>query len=254
MRYGDMMNLLKQDIAWSDETASPDAVLVLEPKVYDGPGWLDTSNRAETPIEIDGKYVLDFLREAQPLPKEFIPKSISIAGYNYKYAREIPRKRKWPENVPQIMPDFYALSSHKFMVSSLLREVFDVQSPGSVEYIEIDVKTPPDMIRASAYYFINVLPQARMIDWRRVNRSALGGGPGDPITLSDRRYKAVPFKPFVPGDPLIWHEMSLDDEHCSVEMDILVRGKLWNILIENFPQQFRHRNQLSHYGDAIRIA
>ena len=245
MRFVDMMNQLEQDIAWPDEAARPDAVLVLEPMANAPWNWPRASNMAATPETIDGKFIAEFLQEAEPLPSEAIPKSFSIEPYQYKFAREERDEKDWPTGLPQVMPDFYSLQHQMFVVSSFFREVLEEQCPGCVEYTEIRIDTPAHMIRAPAYYYLNVMTRAQMVDWPRVDMLAHELFRGRPIQLDGTTRKAIPYKPFGPNDPLIWHEMDLDKNRRSVQGDIMVRGRLWNILIERFPQQFMHHNQLS---------
>ena len=245
MRYADMMANLKQDIAWPDEPAHPDAVLQLEPQVYDGHGWLDTSHREETPFKVDGKTVRDFVREKRPLPHDFFPRSLSTKGYKYKASREFQNNKRWPPETPQVMVDFYGVSKEKFVVSGAFREVLQSASAKDAEFIEVRVDTPPHMIREPSYYFLNVLAQAQMIDWSRISAERIALTNKMPISLNSGTVKAVPFKPHRAGDPLIWHEMSLDSDHRATYGNILIRGILWNTLIDKFPHQFLHNNQLS---------
>jgi hypothetical protein len=138
------------------------------------------------------------------------------------------------------MPDFYLLRNNEFIISSTAREVLDATAPGAIEYIEVKIDTP--LIRAPAYYFINVLPQAQLIDWARVKPSQMTGYMNRQLS---RNSPNVPFKPRRPTDPLIWHEMDADPEHQFDQASILVRGSLWNTLIEHFPLQLRHGIQIS---------
>jgi hypothetical protein len=134
MRYADMLSKLKHDWPTEDQPAKPDAVLAFEPQVNGCESWLQHSNMAKTPTQIDGVYALDFLRAARPLPKEFVPTSFSIRGYRYK--------KKWPVDLPRVMPDFYLLRDCEYIVSSVAREVLDAIVPGAIEYIEVKIDTP----------------------------------------------------------------------------------------------------------------
>jgi hypothetical protein len=238
MRYADMLNRLKHDWPTVDEPADLDAVLELEPMVHGSERWLRYSDVAKTPDQIDGVFADEYLMKAEPLPKEFVPASFSIKAYNYSHARECRHKDKWPDGVPQVMPDFYQLRNCEYIVSSFAREILEAYAPGCIEYIEVKVDTPSDFIRAPAYYYINVLPRAQLVDWTHFVSSV------PPI-----RGKIFPFKPFGSNDPLIWHEMNIGDvkeQPIRVgQKAILVRGRLWNVLIEHFPLQLRHHMQIS---------
>jgi hypothetical protein len=209
-------------------------VLVFEPQVDGSEAWLLYSNLAKTPDYIDGVYELDFLQAARPLPKEFVPASFSIRGYKYK--------KKWPTDLPQMMPDFYLLRSRQYIVSSAAREVLDATAQGAIEYIEVKIDTPPNMIRAPTYYYINVLPHAQFIDWTRVKPSQMTGYMNRQLS---RNSPNVPFKLHRPNDALIWHEMDADPEHQFAQAEILMRGSLWNTLIQHFPLQLRGSMQIS---------
>jgi hypothetical protein len=89
MRYADMLSRLKHDWPTEDQPAKPDAVLVFEPQVDGCEKWLQYSDMAETPTQIDGVYGLEFLRDAQPLPKEMVPCRFPFEGID-------PRKNGQP--------------------------------------------------------------------------------------------------------------------------------------------------------------
>jgi hypothetical protein len=234
MRYADMVSKLKHDWPTEDQPAKPDAVLVFEPQVNGCESWLKYINVAKTPDHIDGVYELDFLEAARPLPREFVPASFSIRGYKYR--------KKWPTDLPQVMPDFYLLRDCEYIISSEARVVLDATVPRAIEYIEVKIDTPPNLIRAAAYYFINVLPNAQLIDWTRVKPSQMAGYMNRQLSRNTRN---VPFKPHRPDDPLIWHEMDADPEHQFAQAEVLMRGSLWNTLIQRFPLQLRGSMQIS---------
>ena len=234
MRYADMLSKLDHDWPEKDIPSGPDAVHVLEPMVDGCEGWLKHSNVAPTLDHINGVYGLDFLQEARPLPKEFVPASLTIQGYNPKYIEDQKPLREWPAGLPQVMPDFYLFRNNEYIVSSLARDVFEAASPGAIEYIEIQIKTPPHLIRSPSYYHINVLPQAQQIDWSKAGKTPK---PGSRSPLLSGRSKEVPFKPLSANDPIIWHEMDLDEQYRFSQSCVLIRGSLWNTLIQNFPLQ-----------------
>jgi hypothetical protein len=163
-----------------------------------------------------------------------VPASFSIRGYKYK--------KKWPADLPQVMPDFYLLRHCEYIISSEAREVLDATVPEAIEYIEVKIDTPPNLIRAPSYYFINVLPHAQLTDWTRVKPSQMAGYKNRQLS---RNSPNVPFKPRRPNDPPIWHEMSADPEHQFDQAEVLIRGSLWNTLIQRFPLQLRGSMQIS---------
>jgi hypothetical protein len=238
MRYADMVIKLEHDWPTEDQPAKPDAVLVFEPQVNGCEKWLEHTNVAKTPDRIDGVSALRFLAAARPLPKKMVPASFSIRGYDYNYIRGYRHKKQWPADLPQVMPDFYLLRNNTFIVSSAAREVLDAIVPGAIEYIEVKIDIPPNLTRALAYYFINVLPHAQLIDWARVKPSQMAGYMNRQLS---RNSANVPFKPRRPNDPLIWHEMDADPEHQFDQACVLMRGSLLNTLIEHFPLQLRSR-------------
>jgi len=134
------------------------------------------------------------------------------------------------------MPDFFALSESCFCVSHDARAILDSLAPDAVEYIEVPVETPPRMQRTSAYYYINVLPQAQLLDWDKAD--LWNWNKSTTWQMLSRHSRNVVFKPMTAADPLIWHEMSLDnDRQQSDQSIILLRGVVWNELIKHFPFQ-----------------
>lgn len=246
MRFADMMNRVKQNIAWPNERARPDAVLELEPKFDSTYRFPEILGKAATPSKVDGKFLLEYVNAGDPLPQVFFPAWIEFDKYKLKNAHSSRRGSAWPSDVSQVMPDFFRFDMVRILISEFARSLFNIYVPGKIDYIEVDVKTPPDMIRASSYYFIKVLAQAQTIDWSRIDPVALARAQGNPIGWHNSKlHKAVPFKRFSEGSDLLWHEKGLDAERRAAPGNIYVRGKLWNILVEEFDQQFQHRTQLS---------
>lgn len=218
MRYADMLSRLKHRFPTDESPGAADDVFVLEPTINGAYGyWLPWSEPSPTPDEVNGIYAWDYLQNGKPLPAEFVPRSLRIEGHRY-----IP----WPEGVPHVMPDFYHFRVDETIVSSSVRAVLDTLVPGCIEYIEINLVTPPSMVRADRYYYINVLPRSQQIDWERIGPARLC-----------RNSQGVPFKPITATAPLIWHEVGLDQNHRFYEGEVLLRGVLRNKLIEHFPLQ-----------------
>ena len=244
MRFADMMNRIKQDIAWPNERARDDAVLELVPKfdgTYDFP---DVTDFAKIPEKVHGKWALEYINAEESLPRECYPTWVSFGEYKLKNAHSSRRGGKWPQDVPQVLPDFYTFRLHT-LISSFARDVLDAYCPGAIEYIEVEVKAPPAMIVAPRYYFLNVLTQAQMIDWSKVDSAAFDRGNGIVISWAPRFLNAIPFKPLTETSPLLWYERRLDSKHRTAPGNIYVRGVLWNALVDNFDQQFQHDTQLS---------
>lgn len=246
MRFADMMNRIKQNIAWPNERARDDAVLELIPKFDSTYRFPEVTDAAERARKIDGKFALEYVYADQPLPREFFPAWVSFGPYKLKNATDMRRGGAWPADVPQVLPDFYKVNGESIMISSFAREIFDVYCPGALEYLEVEVRAPEDMIVAPAYYFIEVLTQRQMIDWSRIDSSRLRLDSKNPVNSeADWHRNSIPFKSLSESSDLLWHEQSLDSDHRARFRSIYVRGKLWNILIDNFDQQFQHRTQLS---------
>jgi hypothetical protein len=220
LKFGDMMLRLFPDDMIPDKPSNPDAVRYFHPLTC---GWfslLKVVEETKTPPTFSNKFAIDYMSAAEPLPPELVPASITIDDFS-------PGK-SWPSGLPKIMPDFYALTGDGFIVSNRAREFLEEAVPGAIQYIEIAVNLPSSILREKAYYYINVLPQAQTVDWSRAN---------DSLYCEDDR--KVPFKAMQDSDPLIWHEMSLDHGHRFSQSIVLIRGALWNKLIETFPLQLR---------------
>jgi hypothetical protein len=110
----------------------------------------------------------------------------------------------------------------------------------------------PSMKPADAYYFINVLPTARRIDWNatkipmtkrfhyltpegqldhsgpREMRDVYRANPGQLGVVFRRREKA---------DPVIWHELNVDDFYTTDQGYVLIEADLWKELDRRFPDQ-----------------
>ena len=156
MRYGDMLKRLSPKVP-IDKKSAPDAVHAFEPSVNGFLSWPKIIGEAPTPDTVNGEYCHSILQAARPVPREFVPASIKVGKYKLS--------RKWPEGLPQVMPDFYGYRFGQYFVSIDARRVLEELVPGAIEYIEVSFETPPEMKRAAAYYYINVLPQARLLDW-----------------------------------------------------------------------------------------
>lgn len=232
MRYGDMILKLYPKEP-TDKPSAPDAVHVLMPSAIGSKNlfpWLGIVAQAKTPDHHNGEnsYVIEC--DARPVPKELVPEWIRV-GYQ--------RPKKWPDGLPQVMPDFFGGVTMGSVVSSDARAVLETLAPGLIEYIELVIETPPGMVRAQTYYLINVLPQARLLDWDEAKSWNWTGTPG--LQILGENSRNVVFKPMKSTDPLMWHEMSLDDLRRSAQWLVLMRGVIWNELIKHFPMQLQHQ-------------
>jgi hypothetical protein len=167
-------------------------------------------------VELDNPF--EFYMNAKPVPTSCIPASLDIKAVNRK------------------MPDFYYVSDCQIIVSSIARAALDELAPDTIEFIEVKMNIPPQMTPAPACYYINVLPTARAIDWPASDLSPQKPG-GRVRWIASIGSKLARFRRRMPNDPLLWHELNLDDSHLAPQSYVLMRGELWRELDRRFPAQ-----------------
>lgn len=137
------------------------------------------------------------------------------------------------------MPDFFSIGAHDWYVSSRYRTVLEQYAPSQIEYIALErINIPERMKPANAYYFVNILGRAQLMDWDRTPKR----GP-----LGEKRYyfaKPPPtgwvMRTSRPGDPAIWLETDKRCEGAIYAGDgvrVYVKNELGDALERAFPSQ-----------------
>jgi len=93
----------------------------------------------------------DYYTKAKPVPKECVAATFDVAVVNRR------------------MPDFLYYRDSEIIISSRAREALDELAPDTIEYIDIKMNIAASMSPAAAYYYVNVLPAAQIIDWQKSN-------------------------------------------------------------------------------------
>jgi hypothetical protein len=142
------------------------------------------------------------------------------------------------------LPDICQPSEGFLFVSDRGRAALEELAPGCVAFFELNLKAPAHMLTAKAYYLIDVLPRAQLIDWDlsptvpRLVRApdgresrALKFPPENP---------SIKFKPATPETPPIWREADVDRPTVHFfpsKGDVFMRDELWEELNAKLPGQ-----------------
>jgi hypothetical protein len=158
-------------------------------------------------------------RDLKPVPPDLVRQTVDVGG-----------------NRP--MPDFFFLQANHYYVSSRFRAVLEKYASGAVEYIDLPFNIPANKDPADAYYFINVLGRAQLIDWestpKRCRRGRYFHWEGPP----DRWVMRAP----VPNHVAIWHEthrINEDAAYFGSGTHVFVTNELGDALSAAFPGQSR---------------
>lgn len=68
------------------------------------------------------------------------------------------------------LPDFCKAAYGFRFVSDRGRAALEELAPGCVAFFPLNLKVPPRMRPAKAYFFFDVLPRAQLIDWDQARR------------------------------------------------------------------------------------
>jgi hypothetical protein len=142
------------------------------------------------------------------------------------------------------LPDICRPSEGFLFVSDRGRAALEELAPGCVAFFPLHLKAPEHMLTAKAYFFIDVLARAQLIEWDlsptgprvvrapdgRESRSIQGR-----ITDSSIKFKAATSE-----TPPIWREADLDRPTVHFfrsKLDVFVRDDLWEALNTRLPMQ-----------------
>ena len=149
---------------------------------------------------------------------------------------------------PFELPDIAYPTNGFLFVSDRGRAALEELAPGCVAFFPLNLTASEHMRPAKAYFFIDVLPRAQLIDWDqsptvprivrapdgRESRSIKGG-----ITNPSIKFKAV-----TPETPKIWREADLDRPTVQFIFNkehIFLRDELWGALNAKLPGQLLAR-------------
>jgi hypothetical protein len=142
------------------------------------------------------------------------------------------------------LPDICRPSEGFLFVSDRGRAALEELAPGCTAFLPLILKAPEHMLTARAFFFIDVLPRAQLIDWDlsptvprvvrapdgRESRSLQGR-----ITGPSTKFKAVTSE-----TPPIWREADLDrptSHFFPSKLDVFLRDDLWEALNTKLPGQ-----------------
>ena len=142
------------------------------------------------------------------------------------------------------LPDICRPSEGFLFVSDRGRATLEELTPGCVEFFPLNLKAPPRMLAAKAYFLIDVLPRVQCIDWDlsptgpRIVRApdgresrAIKGAITDP---------SIKFRTLAPEIPPIWREADLDRPTVHFfrsKLDVFLRDDLWEAINARLPGQ-----------------
>lgn len=143
------------------------------------------------------------------------------------------------------LPDICEPAKGFLFVSDRFRVVLEELTPGCVVFLPLNLKVPQHMLTAKAYFFIDILPRAQLIDWDqsptgprivrapdgRESRSLRGRGITDP---------SVKFRTVTAETPQIWREADFDRptvHYFPDKRDVFMQDELWEALNAKFPKQ-----------------
>jgi hypothetical protein len=113
-------------------------------------------------------------------------------------------------NVQTGIPDLYQLEAGCIIVSTAMQEALRERFTGLIEYLPLQVKVSGNA--AVEFYFVNVRPKARMIDWGSTPRRHTKTFDGTPVVSHDLAVGELVFKSPSAQTPAIWREDSFQED------------------------------------------
>jgi hypothetical protein len=142
------------------------------------------------------------------------------------------------------LPDVCRPSQGFLFVSNRGRAVLEELAPGCVAFFPLNLNAPEHMLAERAYFFIDVLPRAQLIDWDQTPT-----GPRVVRAPDGRESRAIQgyikttstkFKAVTPETSPIWREADFDRPtvhfFCN-KLDVFLRDDLWEELNARLPGQ-----------------
>jgi hypothetical protein len=189
-------------------------VYLLEPKVYK---WIRSP---ALPSELVRKQVFGI-----PLQQSDIPAEVVANGR-------------------VALPDICLAPDNCIFVSDRGRTALEELAPGCVAFFPLNLNAPQHMLTANAYFVIDVLARAQLIDWDlsptapRMVRAPDGR---ESRTVTGRvKGLSTKFKAVTPDTPPLWREADVDRPTVHFfhhKQDVFLRDELWEALNARFPKQ-----------------
>jgi len=189
-------------------------VYLLEPKRYK---WIQGPSVSQ---ELSRKQVQGIALQQSDLPSESVLKA--------KFA----------------LPDICSPAEGFRLVSDRGRAVLQEVAPGCVAFFPLNLRAPAHMLTSKAYFFIDVLPRAQLIDWDlspTVPRVVFASDGRESRALKcPPQNLSIKFKPVRPETPRMWREADVDCKTVHFfpsKGDVFMRDELWEDLDAKLPGQ-----------------
>jgi len=146
------------------------------------------------------------------------------------------------------MPDICSPTNGFICVSDQGRAALEELAPGCIAYFPLNMRAPESMQPANAYWFIEVISRAQVIDWDRtetVPRVVRAPDGRESRTISGGVFgKSVKFKGATPDLPPLWREIDVNRptvQFFVAKNTIFLWDDLWEELDARFPGQLNPR-------------
>jgi hypothetical protein len=188
-------------------------------------------------------YVLDML------PLEWDQIAVPSQNLMQKLVDGVPLHQNDIPVGPQLIgrfkvPDISIPTRYFIFVSNHGREILEELAPGCIAYFPMDLRVPASMQPAKAYWFIEVVSRAQLIDWDRSDtalRIVRAPDGRESRALAGRGIRGpVKFKAITPDLPPLWREIDVDRPNVHYfhsKWSIFMRDEFWHELDARFPGQ-----------------
>jgi len=213
-------------------------IYVFQPEItaFSHIGIANPPTFTQSPRSTAGLLSIHYIEQGKPVPEECIPKDLRLS------------------EVDMPMPDFYYFAHCETIVSNEAKSALEELAPGAIDFIEVKIRIATSMKLSDGYFYINVLPAGRRIEWTKTSIPSTkrfvyltpegrlnNSGPREQrdIYRANPGMQGVAFRPRNPEDPLLWHELDMDDVHTTDQGYVLMEGDLWRELDRRFPGQLK---------------
>ncbi|CCD92737.1 hypothetical protein BRAO375_2210025 [Bradyrhizobium sp. ORS 375] len=153
---------------------------------------------------------------------------------------DIPLETPLKGSVP--IPDICSGAQGFLFVSDRGREVLEDLVPGHIAFFPLTLKAPSRIMTAKAYYFIDVLTRAQLVDWDTtpMEPTSIRTPDGRPTYLTRTASLEANFKTVGADTPPIWRETDVDTPTRRLLINkrlVLMQDHIWQALDERLPKQ-----------------